>query len=69
MGALPADLTALTMPAVNSLGQRDGPFLVRVPDPPPGGTPPWTAYVYASSSAGTFSVTATGDGMMVTEGR
>jgi len=66
MGALPAALTALTAAAVNGLGQSAGPFMNNVPVPPPGGTPSWAAaYTYTSSSTGTFSVSATGDGTTV----
>jgi len=67
MGALPADLTALTRPAVNRLNQRAGPFLDKVPAPPHAYTgAPWSVYVYTSSTAGTFSITATGDGTTIT---
>ena len=66
MGTLPAALTALTSPAVNGLNQSAGPFMASVPAPPPGGTPAWGAYGYASSTSGTFSVTATGDGTTIT---
>jgi len=66
MGSLPAGLTALTTAATNGLGQTAGPFMANVPSVPPGGTPAWTGYTYASSSAGTFSITATGDGTTIT---
>jgi prepilin-type N-terminal cleavage/methylation domain-containing protein len=66
MGSLPASLTALTAPAVNGLGQSAGPFMGSVPNPPPGGSPAWSAYAYTSSTAGTFSITATGDGTTIT---
>jgi type IV pilus assembly protein PilA len=66
MGSLPAALTALTSPAINGLNQSAGPFMASVPAPPPGGTPAWGAYGYASSTAGTFSVTGTGDGTTLT---
>src|SRR6266852_6058003 len=61
MGALPAALTDLTQQTANGLGQNAGPFVARVPTPPPGGSPAWSGYTYTSSSAGTFSVTANGD--------
>ena len=54
MGALPAALTDLTSAAVNGAGQSAGPFMSSVPAPPA----TWSAYAYASSTAGTFSVTA-----------
>ena len=66
MGTLPAALVALTSPAINGLNQSAGPFMAAVPAPPPGGTPAWGAYGYASSTAGTFTVTATGDGTTIT---
>jgi prepilin-type N-terminal cleavage/methylation domain-containing protein len=66
MGYLPAALTDLTSAAVNGLNQSAGPFMASVPASPPGGTPAWGAYSYTSSSAGTFSITATGDGTTIT---
>jgi len=66
MGSLPGALTALTSAAVNGLNQSAGPFMASVPGPPPGGTPAWGAYGYASSTAGTFTVTGTGDGTTLT---
>ena len=65
MGSLPAALVALTSPAVNGLNQSAGPFMANVPAPPPGGTPAWGAYGYASSTSGTYAVTATGDGTTI----
>jgi prepilin-type N-terminal cleavage/methylation domain-containing protein len=66
MGTLPAALTALIFPAVNGLNQSAGPFVPSIPPPPWGGSPAWGAYTYTSSTAGTFSITATGDGTTVT---
>jgi prepilin-type N-terminal cleavage/methylation domain-containing protein len=66
MGFLPAALTNLTAAAVNGLGQSAGPFMATVPASPPGGSPAWGAYAYASTTAGTFSITATGDGTTIT---
>ena len=66
MGSLPAALTALTSAAVNGLNQSAGPFMASVPNPPPGGTPAWGAYGYTSTTAGTFTITGTGDGTTVT---
>ena len=66
MGSLPGALTALTSAAVNGLNQSAGPFMASVPAAPPGGTPAWGAYGYASSTAGTFTVTGTGDGTTLT---
>src|SRR5260370_11834415 len=66
MGSMPAALTDLTTAAVNGLNQSAGPFMASVPAPPPGGTPAWGAYAYASSTAGTFTVSGTGDGTTIT---
>src|SRR4030088_945557 len=61
IGALPAALTDLTQATTNGLGQSAGPFVARVPTPPPGGSPAWSGtYTYTSSSTGTFSITANG---------
>jgi type IV pilus assembly protein PilA len=66
MGSLPVALADLTAAAVNGLGQSAGPFIAREPTPPRGGTPAWDlAYAYASSTAGTFTITATGDGTTI----
>ena len=66
MGALPAALTDLTSQVFNGLNQPAGPFMASVPAQPPGGTPAWGAYGYTSTTAGTFTITATGDGTTVT---
>ena len=68
MGTLPAALTDLTSAQTNGLNQTAGPFLGTVPVPPPGGSPAWGgAYTYTpNAGAGTFSLTATGDGTTVT---
>jgi len=66
MGTLPAALTALTSAAVNGRNESAGPFAPSIPPPPFGGSPAWGAYTYTSSTAGTFSITATGDGTTVT---
>jgi len=66
MGALPGSLALLSSPAVNGLNQSAGPFMASVPNPPPGGSPAWGPYTYTSSTAGTFSITATGDGTTIT---
>jgi Tfp pilus assembly protein PilE len=66
MGTLPEALTVLTAAAVNDRNQSAGPFVTTVPAPPRGGTPPWGAYTYASSSTGTFVVTVSGDGTTIT---
>ncbi len=67
VGALPAALTDLTQQTANGLGQNAGPFIARVPTPPGGGSPAWSGtYTYTSSSTGTFSITANGDGTTIT---
>ena len=67
MGTLPAALTNLTATATNRLNWSAGPFMPLIPVPPRGGTPAWgAAYTYTSSTAGTFSVTASGDGTTIT---
>ena len=68
MGTLPTALTDLTSAPTNGLNQTAGPFLSTVPVPPPGGSPAWGAsYTYTpNAGAGTFSITATGDGTTVT---
>ena len=66
MGTLPAALTALTTTATNRLNWSAGPFMPLVPSPPRGGTPGWGAYTYTSSTAGTFSLTTSGDGTTIT---
>src|SRR5215467_16097590 len=66
MGTLPAALTVLTTTATNRLNWSAGPFMPSVPRPPSGGTPAWGAYTYTSSTTGTFSLTATGDGTTIT---
>jgi len=66
MGTLPPALPVLVFPAVNGLNQSAGPFMASIPNPPPGGSPAWSAYTYTSSTAGTFSITTTGDGATVT---
>jgi len=66
MGTLPTSLVVLMFPAVNGLNESAGPFVPSIPPPPGGGSPAWGAYTYTSSTVGTFSITATGDGTTVT---
>ena len=68
MGTLPAALTDLTGQVTNGLNQVAGPFMGSVPAPPPGGNPAWsTSYAYVpNAAAGTFTVSATGDGTTIT---
>src|SRR5215831_1771373 len=66
MGTLPPSLLALWFPAVNGLNQSAGPFVASFPHPPLGGSPAWGNYVYTSSTAGTFSITAVDDATTIT---
>jgi type II secretion system protein G len=68
MGTVPGALTALTAQATNGSNQVAGPFMGSVPVPPPGGSPAWGAnYTYTpNAGAGTFTVSATGDGTTIT---
>jgi type II secretion system protein G len=66
MGSLPATLGDLNSPATNGVGQTAGPFMPSTPAPPQGGSPVWGAYGYASTSAGTYTVSSSGDGTTIT---
>ena len=66
MGTLPPTLLAVWFPAVNGRNESAGPFVPGIPPPAWGGSPAWGAYAYMSSTAGTFSITAMGDGTTVT---
>ena len=62
MGTLPTALTDLTTVATNSQGQSAGPFMASVPTGPVG----WGSYTYsANASAGTFTITNSGDSTSV----
>lgn len=61
VGRLPQSLTDLTVPSTNAKGETSGPFMGYVPTAPSG----WTPYTYAFSADGTFTISATGDGMIV----
>jgi prepilin-type N-terminal cleavage/methylation domain-containing protein len=63
MGTPPVVLNDLTLVATNTAGISTGPFLPVVP-PPPG--PGWTPYAYAPLANGQFTLTTTGDGVVVT---
>ena len=61
-GTLPAALTDLTSAATNSLGQLGGPFMANIPAGPTG----WGSYAYTPvATAGTFTISNTGDGTTV----
>lgn len=63
MGSIPSALSQLTTVATNTQGHRAGPFVGAVPAPPGG----WAAYSYAPNvSAGTYTITSSGDGTSVT---
>jgi len=62
MGSIPATLTQLTTVATNAQGNLAGPFMNSMPIPPGA----WAAYVYTPNvSAGTYSITTSGDGTSV----
>ena len=66
MGSLPSGLADLNAQSTNTLGQVAGPFMPSTPSPPSGGSPAWsTSYTYTSTTAGSFTVTASGDGTTV----
>lgn len=65
MGSLPSGLADLNSQQTNSLGQAAGPFMPNTPTPPAGGNPAWSSYSYTSTSAGSFTVSASGDGTTV----
>jgi type II secretion system protein G len=61
-GSLPTALTDLTSVVTNSTGQIAGPFMATIPGGPAG----WGTYVYTPvASAGTFTVTNSGDSTTV----
>ena len=62
MGNIPTALADLTTVATNSLSQTAGPFMASIPQGPAG----WGSYNYApNASAGTFTITNSGDGTSV----
>jgi type II secretion system protein G len=67
-GLLPTTLTELTVTVSNAQGQVAGPFMASVPTPPGGGSGPWpTTYAFTpNATAGTFTLSAAGDGTTVT---
>jgi type II secretion system protein G len=65
-GSLPTGLTQLTVTVANAQGQTAGPFMGTVPTQPGGGSPTWGSYAYTpNASAGTFTLTASGDGTTI----
>ncbi len=64
MGNVAPNLAVLTAVATNGQNQTAGPFMASIPNPPSG----WQAYSYApNSAAGTFNISATGDGTTVSQ--
>jgi type II secretion system protein G len=62
MGNIPTALADLTTVATNSLSQTAGPFMASIPNGPAN----WGSYAYApNASAGTFTITNSGDGTSV----
>ena len=61
MQSLPPDLAALNAAAVNGEGVSAGPFMASTPNPPAG----WTTYGYASTAAGVYAVSTTGDNLVI----
>ena len=62
MGNIPTALADLTTVATNSLSQTAGPFMASIPQGPAG----WGTYNYApNASAGTFTITNSGDSTSV----
>ncbi len=62
MGTVPTALGNLTAVATNAQNQTAGPFMATIPSTPAGWTPVGV-YTYAqSTAAGTFNISATGDG-------
>jgi general secretion pathway protein G len=62
MGRIPSTLAQLTTVSTNSLGERGGPFMNTVPIAPGG----WSTYAYTpNTTAGTFTISTSGDGISV----
>jgi prepilin-type N-terminal cleavage/methylation domain-containing protein len=61
MQALPPNLAALNVVAINGQGATAGPFMASTPNPPAG----WTTYGYSSTAAGVYAVSTTGDNLTV----
>ena len=63
MGTVAVNLTDLTAVATNGQGQTAGPFMATIPTPPTGWSTPYT--YSGNTAAGTFNISATGDGTTV----
>jgi type II secretion system protein G len=67
MGRIPTALWVLTAVATNAQGQTAGPFMATMPPPPAGWNSQNGTYFYvAATAAGTFNISAAGDGTSVT---
>ncbi|SRR2546425_4008735 len=65
MGFVPSALAELTVVVTNNLNQTAGPFLPSLPTTPANWTPS-AGYAYTgSTAAGTFNISASGDGATV----
>jgi type IV pilus assembly protein PilA len=61
MGVIPTALDLLTAVATNGQNQTAGPFMASLPSVPAGWTPSGGYAYAASTAAGTFNISATGD--------
>jgi hypothetical protein len=62
MGTIPTALSELTSAATNAQGQVAGPFMASIPSGPAN----WGSYAYTPvATAGTFTITNSGDGTSV----
>jgi len=64
MSVLPNALADLTSVATSPTGLTAGPFMASIPTPPSTAWGP--AYAYATAASGTFTISAAGDGAIVT---
>ena len=62
MEVLPTSLALLTGVATNPQGQVAGPFMAKIPAPPTNWTPLGSYFFFADTAAGTFMISAAGDG-------
>ena len=62
MEVLPLSLTSLTLAVSNPQGQFAGPFMASLPKPPANWTPIGSYFYTADTVAGTFQISAAGDG-------
>ena len=65
MGLVPTALSLLTAVATNGQNQTAGPFMANLPSVPAGWTPSATYAFAAGTAAGTFNISAVGDGATV----